>query len=184
MNDFVVLTEFEDKHVVAVSQISSKNEHELLNRWAIQLNYPRIGEKSRKKLLDEIQSRYQIGDKSLVLLRKTQNVYSDFFLVNGISIFLYIIEKKYIPNNFDKFAMFVFYKDTDYVYEKESKTPIDVLFNWAKYLSWHYFSREERKSIKSNVLTKASLKCIIENTVWYYESFILENKLEVYIVKS
>ena len=186
MEKYIVITVFGDKQDIKVETIACKNEENLLHCWARRISYPRIGVKSKEKLLKEIKYKYRVDedDEGLVLINDTQNLYDDFYSINGIFITIYVIKVRKIVVSSSSYAMLFFYRGCDFLEEKEYASPLDALIDCLNIILWQEFSKEEETEIKRIVSSASHVNCVIRNLVWNFECSILGNNLKVYIVKS
>lgn len=186
MEKYIVLTEFGEQQDIRVETIFCKNKYNLLLCWAKRLSYPRIGAKSKKKLIEEIKFDLQEFRQYVMnVMKNLNNIYSESYIVNGIFIELYVIKVLEIAKPINSYAIIVFFKNTDFMYEKYYKTPLEALLSWSRQLlPWQYYSKEEKNEIRKIVQSIKKPNCIIRNLVWNFECSIFGNKLKVYIVKS
>ena len=187
MEKYIVITEYgEQKQDITVESISCKNKNNLLLCWARRVSYPRIGIKSKEKLLKEIKYKYRVDedDEGLVLINDTQNLYDDFYSINGIFITIYVIKVRKFVVASSSYAMLVFYRGCDFLEEKKYASPLAALIDCLNIILWQEFSKEEETEIKRIVSSASHVNCVIRNLVWNFECSILGNSLKVYIVKS
>mgnify|MGYP007011899140 CR=1 FL=1 len=169
MEKYIVITVFGDKQDIKVETIACKNEENLLHCWARRISY---------------QYRVDEDDEGLVLINDTQNLYDDFYSINGIFITIYVIKVRKIVVSSSSYAMLVFYRGCDFLEEKEYASPLDALIDCLNIILWQEFSKEEETEIKRIVSSASHVNCVIRNLVWNFECSILGNNLKVYIVKS
>ena len=181
MNKYIVITEFGIEHLCfQVAQFDCQNWGDLLILWAQSLKYPRIGEKSRERIVQEITDPDDCH--FLLPINGTHKIISyTYFVVNGIFIGVYAL--KIQKQESFKYAMIASFKGASISYVLKENSLQNCLVHWSRYLSWRYFSREERAAIRKAVSEMPSLNMVIEGLVWKFESSILGNKLEVYIVE-
>ena len=186
MEKYIVITVFGDKQDIKVETIACKNEENLLHCWARRISYPRIGVKSKEKLLKEIKYKYRVDedDEGLVLINDTQNLYDDFYSVNGIFITIYVIKVRKFVVSSSSYAMLVFYRGCDFLEEKKYASPLAALVDSLNIIQWNEFSQEEKNEFEKVLKSTSHVNCLIRNLVWNFECSILGNNLKVYIVKS
>ena len=77
-----------------------------------------------------------------------------------------------------------YFKGGIYISKSKAELPLTTISHWARYLSWHYYSKEERAEIRKNIYNIKELNETLKDLVWNFECSILGNSLKVYIVKS
>ena len=186
MEKNIIVTVFGEQQDINIEAISCKNEENLLYCWARRISYPRIGEKSKKKLLKEIKYKYHMDkdDDGLVLINNTKNLYDDFYSINGIFITIYVIKVRKPIVSSNSYAMLIFYRGGDFLEEKEYTSQLDALIDCLNIIPWQEFSQEEKLEFEKVLKSTSNVNCIIRNLVWNFECSIFGNKLKVYIVKS
>ena len=112
------------------------------------------------------------------------NFYSESYLVNGIHIELYVVKREQNCESSFLFKIFVFYKNWDFLVEKEYNSPFDALGDSLNIIQWDEFSQEEKNEFEKVLKSTSHVNCVIRNLVWNFECSILGNSLKVYIVKS
>ena len=181
MNKYIVITEFGIKYVCfQVAQFDSLNWVDLLILWAQSLKYPRIGEKTRERIVQEV-TEADSSDLWVPINDTHKIIFYTTFSVRGIFIGLYAL--KIQKQESFKYAMIVGFQGASFAYVSKENSLQNCLVHWSRYLSWRYFSKEERAAIRKVVSEMPSLNMVIEGLVWKFESSILGNRLEVYIVE-
>lgn len=183
MEKYIVITEFGEQQDIKVETISCKNENNLLHCWARKISYPRIGIKSKQRLLQDVI--FHLRELSgLVLVKDTQNLYTDFYSTNGIFIVVYAIRIKRVIDSLNNYTILAFYKNWDFTEERNFVSPFDALADCLNIIHWQDFSQEEKHEFEKVLKSTNNVNCIIRNLVWNFECSIFGNKLKVYIVKS
>ena len=180
MNKYIVITEFAIEPIIfQVSQFNSQNWVDLLILWAQSLKYPGIGEKTRERMVQDITDTDDWY--FFVPMDNHKIIWTTTFVVRGIFIGVYAL--KIQKQESFKYAMVVGFKDMSIPYVSKENSLQNCLVHWSRYLSWRYYSKEERAAIRKAVSEMPSLNMVIEGLVWKFESSILGNRLEVYIVE-
>lgn len=174
----ILFTDYNWGKLVVVSSSVQKTDKEVLQEWFFSLRYPRLGEKSKLKILEEIND--SNGQESLFTrLIRLKNVSCISFGANGVTMDINIVE---LSRNCEKTTVIAYYKGGTYISQSGILQSLEAIRHWSRYLSWRYYSKEERAAIRKAVSELQSLNIVIEGLVWKFESFILGNSLEVYIV--
>lgn len=187
MNKYIVITEFADKEDITTEVISCENKKNLLFCWARKVSYPRIGPKSRLKLLQDVKFHCYELNNALVLVNGTQNLYTDLYLINGVFIIVYAVAvRKSMTPYFKSYIVLFFFKDWGVKYESAFESPLLAFQSICiqHLIPWKEFSKEEQIETERIINSTNALNCIIKNLVWNFECSILGNSLKVYIVKS
>ncbi len=185
MEKYIIITEFGEQQDIRVGLKSCKNKYNLLLCWAKHLSYPYIGIKSKTKLIEDIKfdlrefKQYVMNARSYMT-----NFYNESYLVNGIHIELYVVKREQNCDSSFLFKIFVFYKNWDFLMEKEYNSPFDALVDSINIIQWDEFSQEEKNEFEKVLKSTSHVNCVIRNLVWNFECSILSNNLKVYIVKS
>ena len=176
----ILFTDYNWGKLVVVSSSVQKTDKEVLLEWFSSLRYPRLGEKSKLKILEEIND--SNGQESLFTsLIRLKNVSCISFGANGITVDINIVE---LSRSCGKSTVIAYYKGGTYISQSGILQSLEAIRHWARYLSWRYYTKEERAAIRKAVSEIPSLNVIIEGVVWNFESSILGDSLKVYIVKS
>ena len=120
---------------------------------------------------------------NITKLRGVYNVYYISLTINGVNIDANIIKTK--KGNTDAtYTIVAYFKEGTYISQNKNIASICAIKHWARYLSWHYYSKEERAEIRKNIYNIKELNETLKDLVWNFECSILGNNLKVYIVKS
>ena len=182
MEKYIIITEFGEQQDIRVGLKSCKNKYNLLLCWAKHLSYPYIGIKSKTKLIEDIKfdlrefKQYVMNARSYMT-----NFYNESYLVNGIHIELYVVKREQNCDSSFLFKIFVFYKNWDFLVEKEYNSPFDALVDSINIIQWDEFSQEEKNEFEKVLKSTSHVNCVIRNLVWNFECSILSNNLKVYI---
>lgn len=145
------------------------------------IKYPRIGVKSILKIKSNILIN-PYGFQDIVALKGICKVYNVSLCVNGINIDVNIVNVQHETNSL--YTIFVYYKGGTYVNQHYNVNPLQALKHWARYMSYRFYSKEEKKAARKIVSEIKELNVVIEGFVWNLDCTLLGNSLKVYVVKS
>lgn len=183
MKKYLFLTDYQTGLTVKTEILEAENKKNAVLKWIKTLYFPYIGPVARKKILAE----YLTGFESSSCIRGIQGLHCMFFFQNNRIIdahFLDVSSTLQGSTESKRNLIIVYFNGGIYISKSKAELPITTILHWARYLSWHYYSKEERAEIRKNIYKINKLNCIIKNLVWNFECTILSNSLKVYIVKS
>lgn len=178
----IILIDFNWGQKIEIFSSELENIKQALLSCVSNIRYTRLGTKSISKIKNNlIYNPYKMYD--ITKLSRIYNVFHVSLDINGVNIDANIIKSKEVDEN-HTYTIVTYFKGGTYITQNASKNSTSTIKHWAKYLSWRYYSKEERAEIKNKISTIKELTVIIEGMVWNFECNILSNSLNIYIVKS
>lgn len=147
------------------------------------MRFPYIGPVAHKKIQEE----YLTGVASSACIRRMQGLHCMFFFQNNRIIDAHFLDVSSIlqgSTESKRNLIIAYFKGGIYISKSKAELPLTTISHWARYLSWHYYSKEERAEIRKNIYNIKELNETLKDLVWNFECSILGNSLKVYIVKS
>ena len=180
MEKYVFLIDYQVGTLIMANVIEAKDEQDAILKGFEMVDFPYIGEKTRGKIISQVKS----GEEYPVVIRGISEVKNFFLFPNGKALEMNYMK---IHNSIDGgkscFLLFTFYKGGIFISKSKEVDLFQVLPHWARYLSWRYYSKEDRAAIRGVISKAPSLNEVIDGVVWNFETQILGNSLKVYIVR-
>ena len=183
MKKYLFLTDYQTGLIVKTEILEAENEKNVVLKWIKTLRFPYIGPVARKKIQEE----YLTGGESSACIRRMQGLHCMFFFQNNRIIDVHFLDVSSIlqgSTESKRNLIIAYFKGGIYISKSKAELPLTTISHWAKYLSWHYYSKEERAEIRKNIYNIKELNETLKDLVWNFECSILGNSLKVYIVKS
>lgn len=183
MKKYLFLTDYQTGLIVKTEILEAENEKNVVLKWIKTLRFPYIGSAARKKIQEE----YLTGVASSACIRRMQGLHCMFFFQNNRIIDGHFLDVSSIlqgSTESKRNLIIAYFKGGIYISKSKAELPLTTISHWARYLSWHYYSKEERAEIRKNIYNIKELNETLKDLVWNFECSILGNNLKVYIVKS
>lgn len=183
MKKYLFLTDYQTGLIVKTEILEAENEKNVVLKWIKTLRFPYIGSVARKKIQEE----YLTEVASSACIRRMQGLHCMFFFQNNRIIDAHFLDVSSIlqgSTESKRNLIIAYFKGGIYISKSKAELPLTTISHWARYLSWHYYSKEERAEIRKNIYNIKELNETLKNLVWNFECSILGNSLKVYIVKS
>ena len=183
MKKYLFLTDYQTGLIVKTEILEAENEKKVVLKWIKTLRFPYIGPVARKKIQEE----YLTGVESSTCIRRMQGLHCMFFFQNNRIIDVHFLDVSSIlqgSTESKRNLIIAYFKGGIYISKSKAELPSTTISHWARYLSWHYYSKEERAEIRKNIYNIKELNETLKDLVWNFECSILGNSLKVYIVKS
>lgn len=179
---YIILIDINQGQKVAFFSSEVTDKKEAILSCVSKIRFPRLGIKSISKIKKYlIYNPYKLYN--ITKLLGVHNVYYISLTINGVNIDANIIKTK--KGNTDAtYTIVAYFKEGTYISQNKNIASISAIKHWARYLSWHYYSKEERAEIRKNIYNIKELNETLKDLVWNFECSILGNSLKVYIVKS
>ena len=146
---YIILIDINQGQKVAFFSSEVTDKKEAILSCVSKIRFPRLGIKSIsqiKKYL--IYNPYKLYN--ITKLRGVYNVYYISLTINGVNIDANIIKTK--KGNTDAtYTIVAYFKEGTYISQNKNIASICAIKHWARYLSWHYYSKEERAEIRKNI---------------------------------
>ena len=182
MEKYLFITDYQFGTISKIEVVEAECEQDAVEKWIKAIDFPYIGPKSIRKMLLQIRQ----GEEYPVKIRGFSEIKNLIFFLNGKSLLTNYLKIRNTPDvreSDSSFVFFVLFQRGNFIYKSPVKCLEKVMPHWSRYLSWRYYSKEERAAIRKAVSEMPSLNMVIEGLVWKFESSILGNRLEVYIVE-
>ena len=164
MKKYLFLTDYQTGLIVKTEILEAENEKNVVLKWIKTLRFPYIGS-----------------------IRRMQGLHCMFFFQNNRIIDVHFLDISSIlqgSTESKRNLIIAYFKGGIYISKSKAELPLTTISHWARYLSWHYYSKEERAEIRKNIYNIKELNETLKDLVWNFECSILGNSLKVYIVKS
>lgn len=181
MKRYTFITDYECGKDSRVLTIYTDDVKQAEIYWISTLDFPQIGDASKKRLKKMLSSN-TIYSSRLKNIREVSCIYTK---INGKSIESYIIEHKdLIVSNLFIYIVIVLYKGGTFVRRVFAPDQHYAIKLWAKYLSWHFYDKQERDCIKNTIL-KNLIEPIteVERTVWSNRFYVLGYEINIFLIK-
>jgi len=175
----------EYRNCVRLYQFLSENIDEAIIKLINIMNIPYIKGKRKAMLLSELE-KPEIG---IARLKGMWNVWCLFALVWGDSFLVNVVESDILISKKNKeivnyqFTVIVLFKEGTFVQQIIANDLRDCLVKWSRYLSWRYYNKEERKTIRTMVSNSLNTSFNSQNMIQFHEK-IEGNWLRLYVIKS
>lgn len=183
MKKYLFLTDYQTGHAIKAEIIEAEDEKKAVLKWIKTIRFPYIGPIARKNIEEE----YLTGVESSACIRGIHGLHCMFFFQNNRIIDAHFLDVSSIlerSSECTRNITFVYFKGGIFISKSKAESPLTTILHWTRYLSWRYYSKEERSEIRKKVSNIKKINEIIEGLVWNFECSIFGNKLKVYIVKS